>query len=113
LMDLRPDTSGNLTGELPPGKYDVRYGGGGGRGARGSAQAIEIAANRSASAKLEVTAPGRVHLRCMERSDPKQNASPVPCKTTFEGVGISNPEFGPGHTAGPARNQVTTKDGEV
>jgi hypothetical protein len=113
IMDMRPDGAGTISGELPPGKYELRYAGGGGRGARGASQSVEIVANHEASAKLEVTAPGRLHLRCMERPDPKQNASPVPCKATFEGIGVANPEFGPGHNAGPARNQVTTKDGDV
>ncbi len=113
IMDLRPDATGALSGELPPGKYELKYAGGGGRGARGSAQAVVIVANQSASAKLDVTAPAKLHARCMERPDPKTNASPVPCKATFEGLGVTNPEFGPGHNAGPARNQVTTKDGDV
>ena len=113
IMDMRPDGAATISGELPPGKYELRYAGGGGRGARGAAQTVEIVANHEAGAKLEVTAPAHLHLRCMERLDPKLNASPVPCKATFEGLGVPNPDFGPGHNAGPARNQVTTKDGEV
>jgi len=114
IMDLRPDASGALAGEVPPGRYELRYGGGGGRGARGNAQAITVIANQEAQATLEVSAPGRVRVQCMERATPKENASPVPCKATFEGIaGAPNPDFGPSHVAGPARNQVTSKDGAI
>ncbi len=113
IMDLRPDASGVLAGELPPGRYTLRYGGGGGRGPTGSTQTIEVLANQEARSTLEVTAPGRLRAQCMERPSPKVDASPVPCKATFEGVSAPNPDFGPGHVAGPARNQVTTKDGVV
>lgn len=113
IMDLRPDGTGALAGELPPGRYDLRYAGGGGRGARGAALAIVVLANQEAPATLEVTAPGRLHAQCKERPSPKVDASPVPCKATFEAIGAPNPDFGPGHVAGPARNQVTTADGAI
>ena len=112
IMEMRPDATGALVGELPPGKYDLRYAGGGGRGGR-AAKSVEISAGKEETVSLDVTAPARLHAQCKERPDPKQNASTVPCKATFEGVGISNPDFGPGHAAGPAKNQVTTKDGEL
>ena len=113
IMDLRADASGALAGELPPGKYELRYARGGGRGARGASVAIEVAKDRETSATLGVTAPGRLHVQCKERADPAKNASPVPCKATIEGLDVGNPDFGPAHVAGPARNQVTTKDGDV
>jgi hypothetical protein len=112
IMEMRPDASGALLGELPPGKYDLRYTGGGGRGGRG-AKSVEIAAGKQETVLLDVTAPARLHAQCKERPDPKQNAAAVPCKATFEGLGVPNPDFGPGHAAGPAKNQVTTKDGDV
>ncbi|HEY2368772.1 MAG TPA: CehA/McbA family metallohydrolase [Polyangiaceae bacterium] len=112
IMEMRPDAAGALAGELPPGKYVLRYAGGGGRGGRAS-KSVEIAAGKEETVTLDVTPPARLHAQCKERPDPKQNASAVPCKATFEGLGVANPDFGPGHAAGPAKNQVTTKDGEV
>lgn len=112
IMEMRPDPTGALAGELPPGKYDLRYAGGGGRGGRAS-KSVEIAAGKEETVTLEVTAPARVDFRCKERVGTSQTASPVPCKATFEGIGVPNPDFGPGHLAGPAKNQVTTTDGVV
>lgn len=113
IMDLRADGTGALVGELPPGKYELRYAGGGGRGARGAPIAVEVTKDHESSVTLGVTAPGRLHVQCKERASAEQGASPVPCKATFEGVDVGNPDFGPAHVAGPARNQVTTKDGDV
>ena len=112
IMEMRPDASGALAGELPPGKYDLRYAGGGGRGGR-AAKSVEIAAGKEETVSLDVTPPARLHARCMSRPDGKSKAAPIPCKATFEGIGVPNPDFGPGHNAGPAKNQVTTKDGDI
>ena len=114
VMDLRPDASGALEGELPPGHYELRYAGGGGRGPDGPAVAVDVAKDRGTSAKLAVTAASRLHVQCKERRSPKdKDLSPSPCKATFEGLDVASPDFGPAHAAGPARNQVTTKDGDV
>jgi hypothetical protein len=113
IMDLRPDGSGALAGELPPGHYTLRYAGGGGRGPRGAPVAVTVEKDHETSATLGVTAPGRLHVQCKERASANEGPKPVPCKATFEGLGVADPDFGPAHAAGPARNQVTTKDGDV
>ena len=107
IMDLREDASGALETEIPPGHYELHYGGGDGRGGSGPSIAFDVAAGRETSIALQVTAPGRIHVQCKDRSGNS------PCKATFEGLGVRDPDFGPAHVAGPARNQVTTKDGDV
>ena len=113
LMDLRVGADGVLGGELPPGSYEIRYAGGGGRGPRDAPLGVTIAKDQQTVATIGVTAPGRLHVVCKERTNPNANAGPTPCKATFEGLGVPSPDFGPAHAAGPARNQVTTKDGDV
>jgi len=113
IMDLRPDRTGALAGELPVGKYDFRYLRGDGRGPRGVAQSLVILAGHESPATVEVTAPGHMHAQCKERLSASSGAAPVPCKATFEGIGIDTPSFGPADIAGPAKNQVTTIDGNV
>ncbi len=113
IMNLRVDASGALAGELPPGHYEVRYAGGDGRGPDGGPVAVDVAAGRETKAELRVTAASRIHVQCKDRLGEKASLSPAPCKATFEGLGVPNPDFGPAHAAGPARNQVTTKDGDV
>ncbi len=113
LMDLHPDRSGALVGEIPPGKYQLRYLRGGGRGPRGVPQAIEVLANHESAATVEVTAPGRVRAQCKEHPPGEKEDKTVPCKATFEGVGIDSPNFGPGSAAGPAKDQVTSADGSI
>ncbi len=108
IMDLRPDASGALLGELPPGKYDLRYGGGGGRGARGATQTIAVLANQESPVTLEVTRTGPTARAMHGAPKRERERAPVPCKATFEGIGAPNPDFGPGHVSGPAKNQVTT-----
>jgi hypothetical protein len=113
LMDLHADRNGALLGEIPPGKYQLRYLRGGGRGPHGVPQSIEVLANQESPVTVEVTAPGRVHAQCKERPQGQKDDVNVPCKATFEGVGIDAPSFGPGTVAGPAKNQVTTADGSI
>ncbi|HEY1956243.1 MAG TPA: CehA/McbA family metallohydrolase [Polyangiaceae bacterium] len=113
IMDLRKDASGALATDVPPGHYEVRYAGGDGRGPDRPAVAVDVTADHETSAEVHVTAPGRIHVQCKERLDAKSALANAPCKATFEGLGVPNPDFGPAHVAGPARNQVTTKDGDV
>ena len=113
IMNLRPDASGALAGELPPGHYELRYAGGDGRGPDGGPVAVDVAAGHATQAELRVTAASRIHVQCKERLAGQKDLSAAPCKATFEGLGVPNPDFGPAHAAGPARNQVTTKDGDV
>jgi hypothetical protein len=56
IMDLAGDSAGGIAGEVPPGKYAMRFLRGGGRTAHGDAKPVEIAANRDAAVVLEVTA---------------------------------------------------------
>lgn len=101
------DTS-KLEAELPPGRWMLSYLGGGGR-AGTAAVDVEVKAGASASAKLDVSEPSSAHLTCVDAG-----GAAMPCKVTFERTGgAPPPDFGLPHVAGPARNQVTTADGEV
>jgi hypothetical protein len=106
-----------LAGDLPPGKYEVAYAAGGGRAAAGAKVAVEVRKDQVTHAVLPVTRPGRLALACAELAiaeDGRQNRVPSSCKITLEGTGATpSPDFGPAHTSGPARNQVTTHDGKV
>ncbi len=113
IMNLRPaEPSTTLRAALPPGSYLLAFGGGGGRGPRGSAVKVDVAAGKSASAVVGVTAPGRLKLQCTAAAG---TAAPVatPCKATFVAAAGANPDFGPGHVAGAAKNQVTTDVGAI
>ncbi len=117
VMELRARDQ-KIEGEVPPGRYQLRYAHGGGRAPKGAAVPIEVRPNETSSAKLEVTEPARFRAECKERPTASAGSPPtataVPCKVTFEGVSPTPaPEFGPAHAAGPARNQVTTADGKV
>ncbi len=113
LMDLHADRSGVLVGELPPGKYELRYLRGGGRGARGVPASVLVLAGQESAATVEVTGPGRMHAQCKEKLGAQLDAVAAPCKATFEGVSGDAPSFGPADVAGPARNQVTSADGSI
>jgi hypothetical protein len=106
-----------LAGDLPPGKYEVAYASGGGRAAAGARVAVEVVKDKVTRAILPVTRPGRLALACTELAlaagGPNARV-PSPCKVTITGTGgTPSPDFGPGHTSGPARNQVTSHDGRV
>ncbi|HEX3770830.1 MAG TPA: CehA/McbA family metallohydrolase [Polyangiaceae bacterium] len=96
-----------LEGYAPVGTYAVTYLGGGGRAGRGSGQ-VTVTAGGEARADLTVSRPAGAHVVCADAG------GPMPCKVTFERTdGAPNPDFGPAHAAGPARNQATTPDGVV
>jgi hypothetical protein len=76
-------------------------------------QVIEVLAGQESAATVEVTAPGRMHAQCKEHVVGQKDDLPAPCKATFEGIGTDAPSFGPGTVAGPAKNQVTSIDGNV
>jgi hypothetical protein len=100
-------TPPRLEGDVPPGRYVVAYEGGGGRAGRNEAW-LEVKADAVAHADLAVSRPAGIHVLCADAN------GPMPCKVTFERTdGGPNPDFGPAHAAGPARNQATTADGAV
>jgi hypothetical protein len=97
-----------LVADVPPGHWVLSYLGGGGRAGAAPVE-VEIKPGASVSAKLEISAASSAHLSCVETSH-----AGVPCKVTFERTdGAPAPDFGPPHVAGPARNQVTTADGDI
>ena len=113
IMNVRSAQGGTLTAELPPGSYLLSYAGGGGRGPKGAKVPVTVAANKSVDAKVGVSEAGRLQLACVEIGSDGQKG-PTPCKATLEALGAGkNPDFGPGHVAGPAKNQITTDDGRV
>ncbi|HEX7600453.1 MAG TPA: hypothetical protein VF316_02565, partial [Polyangiaceae bacterium] len=113
IMNVRSAQGGTLTAELPPGSYQLSYAGGGGRGSRGAKVPVTIVAGKGALAKVGVSEAGRLQLACVE-AGPDGQKGPTPCKATLEALGGGKaPDFGPGHVAGPAKNQVTTDDGRV
>jgi hypothetical protein len=101
------DTS-RLEAELPPGRWALSYLGGGGRAGMAPVE-VEIKEAAAVSATIEVSAASSAHVACVETGH-----AGVPCKVTFERTdGAPPPDFGLPHVAGPARNQVTTADGDV
>jgi hypothetical protein len=97
-----------LVADLPAGRWALSYIGGGGRAGILPVE-VEVKAGEDARAKLEVTPSSSAHIACVDPA-----GAPVPCKVTFERTdGSAPPDFGVPHVAGPARNQVTTGDGQV
>jgi hypothetical protein len=97
-----------IEADLPVGRWRLSYIGGGGR-AGASPVEVEVKAGADAHAKLEVTQASSAHVTCADAA-----SAPMPCKVTFERAdGSAPPDFGVPHVAGPARNQVTTADGQV
>ena len=109
LFSVRATREGDaLGGEVPPGKYQVAFASGGGRAQRGPKASIEIVAGRTTRAKLAVSAAGRLTATCVE------GGSALPCKATIEGLAsTANPDFGPSHVSGPAKNQITSHAGAI
>jgi hypothetical protein len=94
----------SLDADLPPGPYEVSWAGGGGRPPVGAAKAVLIEAGKTQVAELEVGEAAHATFLC---TDPG-GGEDVPCKLTFEGLGITRtPDFGPDHVAGAAKNQLT------
>jgi hypothetical protein len=119
VLSLRATNEGDaLGGEVPPGKYKLAYGSGGGRSARGAKVDVEVVKEKSTKATLVVSGAGRLALACnvLDTSGSLSDAPmvPAPCKATIEGLGATaTPDFGPSHVAGPARHQVTTSTGSI
>jgi hypothetical protein len=89
-----------FVGKLPVGNYDVLVAG-------GAPQLLEVKAGGEASVTLSGAAPGSLEVRCVSA-----DGAAMPCKVTVEGISPTpEPDFGPAHAAGPARNQCTTADG--
>jgi hypothetical protein len=66
-----------------------------------------VKADGEATLTLAGPAPGTLGVKCVGADD-----AAMPCKVTLEGISpTENPDFGPAHAAGPARNQSTTPDG--
>ena len=98
-----------LDAELPPGDYDVAYGGGAGRSAVGALEHVHVEAAKTAHTTLKVSESAKLDLACTS-----EGASAMPCKITFEGLETTkDPNFGVASAAGPAKNQVTTATGKV
>jgi hypothetical protein len=101
------DTS-RLEADLPPGRWALSYLGGGGRAGKAAVE-VEIKPSVGASARLEVTQASSAHIACIDK-----DGVSLPCKVTFERTdGAPPPDLGLPHVAGPARNHVTTADGDV
>jgi hypothetical protein len=113
VLSLVAASDGNsVLGEAPPGHYELRYTGGGGRRHDPSAAlfAVDILPGRTTKANLVVTRAGRLKAFCEELN----RAGGRPCKVTVEGDGgTATPDFGPPHASGPAKNQITTHDGAL
>ncbi len=101
------DTS-RLEADLPAGRWSLSYLGGGGRAGLAPVE-VEIKPGMGASVILRVGPASSAHVSCVD-----SGGANLPCKVTFERTdGDPPPDLGLPHVAGPARNQVTTADGEV
>src|SRR5262249_39665310 len=98
-----------VAGFVPPGKYGGLYRSGGGRAGAGGRPTVDGGAGRTVRATIPVTKSGKLALTCTGEA-----RTPSPCKVTIDGVPPTrSPDFGPGHAAGPAKNQITSHDGVV
>lgn len=97
-----------IVGEVPPGTWTVAYAPSAGRqSADGQKLTIEIKKGETTRAVLHVTDPAMETFGACEEEEGGKVVV-IPCKLTFEGLdGTPSPDFGPGHVAGPAKNQVT------
>lgn len=109
-------TDGSLHASVPPGNWFVSYAPSVGRRAAGAGVPVEVKAGAAAKATLSVTDAGAVALGpCQELpTGAKGEAAPIPCRITIEGLdGAKNPDFGPAHVAGIARNVVMLRPSET
>ncbi len=96
---------------LPVGTYAVSL------ASAATAAGVPAPTDRATTVRIEAGAKARLEVRVapaatFEARCIGPEAAPVPCKITFSGSGTTpSPDFGPGHAAGPARNQSTTADG--
>jgi hypothetical protein len=109
-----------FVGRLPTGRYWVEplsYGRSvDGRSVAAPAGLLEVKAGLEATADLSVEPPAHLELRCVENPSARAQDSvrAIPCKLTLQGLDRTpDPDFGPAHLAGPARNQATTADGNT
>src|SRR5262249_32304967 len=104
-----------FVGQLPPARYWVAPM----PGSHGSAQPLgplDVKPGLEATVDVSAEAAANLEIRCVERKSSRdpQNARPIPCKVTLQGMDATlDPDFGPAYVAGPARNQATTADGSV
>jgi hypothetical protein len=94
-------------GEVPPGDWIVSYAPSAGRRGEGPKARVHVTKGQVAKAKLAVSAVGSLTAGCVEHQR-------VPCKITVEGVlGTATPDFGPGHVALAAKDQLFAATGDV
>ena len=92
-------------GLLPVGQYQILSMPG--RSPERSIGPIEVGPT-AASVDVPIDLPAAIDVRCVGA-----DAAPIPCKVTVEGIGgTRTPNFGSAFAAGPARNQMTTADGQ-
>ena len=103
-------------GELPLGKWLVSYAPSAGRRGTGTTKvAVEVKKGQVARATLAVTDVARLDASCTEKdASGAEVIAQLPCKITIEGLeGTANPELGPAHVSGPAKNQLVANIGDV
>lgn len=97
-----------IAGEVPPGKWKLAFAPSAGR--RGDGRRIDVDVRKDAVSRASLAVTDATTLRlgpCIDAADKR----PLPCKVTVQGS--PDPDFGPGHVAGPAKNQITMVPGEV
>ena len=108
---------GSFRGEIPPGKWVVSFAPSVGRGAPPGSVPVTVTARAGevAKATLSVTDARAARLGpCLEEGLGLSAPREVACKIVLEGLaGAKTPDFGPGHVAGPAKDQVILRAGEV
>lgn len=100
-------------GEVPPGRWVIGYAPSAGRRARGDKKSVEVKKGAVARVTLEVSDASSTTLGpCLEEG--ADGARPVPCRLVVEGLaGTPTPDFGPGHVAGPAKDQILLGPGAL
>lgn len=96
--------------DVPPGKWFVGFSPSVGRRATSAPRiAVVVEKGKTHPVALATTAPHSVTFGPCEEAGTK-----IPCKLTIEALaGGTVPDLGPGHAAGPAKNQMTLGPGEA
>jgi hypothetical protein len=107
-----------FVGRLPLGRYWVAPMSGARDGGPGPIGPLEVTPGVEATVDVPIEPAANLELRCVEATaasaHEREGARALPCKVTVQGVGdTADPNFGPAHVAGPARNQATTADGSL